>query len=220
MNVGTEVFGILLTVWLIDAVVRRIEERERERVRIIVSTQSRIPILHHALLLLQIYKASVANAPTDPPMTFKELFGHDYATQLAFCDLNKSAPIMPARTWYQHVHNECQTFQSCLSQTIEKYAVFMEIETLEIMEEMKDSSFARLLLLASSIPQVHGQMGIDTSQCRLFTGPGMPRLISDYTDQLQKLIEQTNRRLTDDKKIRIHVSWWRDDFSPKYGSAR
>ena len=47
LNVGTEVFGILFTVWLIDEVIRRKDQTERERIVKVAFAQLRIALEQH-----------------------------------------------------------------------------------------------------------------------------------------------------------------------------
>jgi len=220
LNLGTEVFGILLTVWLIDAVIRKNEEKERERLKILIAVQSRIPLLHLAILLLKIYKASLPQAHTSPPLTFKELFGPDFTKQLAFFDFTKPAPVTPARPWFQYINEEFNKFNSSLSETAAKYAFFMEVEALELMEELQSAPLTRLMALISGIIQSDRENNFNRPRYTLFAGPDMAEAITTYTDLFQKLIDRTNLRLSDNNKIGIQADLWRQDISPQFGSAR
>jgi len=63
LNLGTEITGILLTVWLIDAVIRGKEARDQERYRRIALQQLYVPLIRHLRLLSDMYKASMERKP-------------------------------------------------------------------------------------------------------------------------------------------------------------
>lgn len=63
LNVGTEVLGILLTVMLIDAVIRRKDQTERDRVVKVAFAQLRIGLQQHIGVLQSMYKASISHPP-------------------------------------------------------------------------------------------------------------------------------------------------------------
>ena len=69
LNVGTAVFGILVTVLLIDNVISRKAQSERERVVKVAFAQLRFALQQHVTTLLYMYKASVSKASQKLPET-------------------------------------------------------------------------------------------------------------------------------------------------------
>lgn len=220
LNVGTEVLGILLTVWLIEAVIRKNELKEKERIKTLAASQVRLPLLHHVTMLTGIYKASLASAPLNPPMELAQLFGPHYAIQLQYFDFAKLAPTVYPQTWFDYLHLTLNKFCSDLSRTIEKYAVFLDIETLELLEALMASSLTGFLTQAHGIPGAHKHLGVNQTQYYLFAGQGVADLIHQHTDLVQRLVELTNLRLPESKKIKITMDNWNNTVAPQFGSAR
>jgi hypothetical protein len=221
LNVGTEVFGILLTVWLIDTVIRKNEQSDRERVVKVAFAQIRLPLRHHITMLLGMYKAALAHAPHNPPRKLRDLFGRDYAVQLAFLDFGKPAPLMNVQplTWFDYFHHEIEQFRSALTRTIEKYATFLDPETVELLEALIASNLLGLLSQAKAIPQIDRRQGFNR-QYNLLAGQGASDLVGEHTDLVLRLTALANGKLPEDKKIGLNADDWRNDIAPQFGSAR
>lgn len=221
LNVGTEVLGIFLTVWLIDTVIRKKEQSERERVMNVAFSQLRLPLRHHITMLVAMYKGALAHAPQPPPRDLTELFGPEYAVQVAFLDFAKPAPLMNVLplNWFDYFHFEIEKFNSALSRTIEKYATFLDPETVELLEALLASSLLSFLSQSRAIPPIHKQQGIN---CRynLLAGQGVSELIRQHTTLVEQLVELANRKLPQDKTLGLNAEDWRNDIAPKFGSAR
>lgn len=221
LNVGTEVFGILLTVWLIDTVIRKNEQSDRERVVKVAFAQVCLPLRHHISMLLGMYKASLAHAPNNPPRELRDLFGADYAVQVAFLDFSRPAPLMNVQplTWFDYLHHEIEQFKSALTRTIEKYATFLDPETVELLESLIASSLLSLLSQARAIPQIDRQQGINR-RYNLLSGQGIPELIVQHAELVMQLVVLANCNLPDEKKVVLGADHWRNDIAPQFGSAR
>jgi len=221
LNVGTEVLGIFLAVWLIDAVIRRKERSEKERVIKVAFTQLRSPLRRHITMLIAMYKGALAHAPQMPPQDLKELFGPDYAVQVAFLGFAKPAPLMNVLqlNWFDYFHHEIEKFSSALSRTIEKYETFLDPETVELLEELLASNLLSLLSQSRAIPPIHKQQGIN---CRynLLAGQGISELIRKHTTLVEQLVELANRKLPQEKMLGLNSEDWRNDIAPQFGSAR
>ena len=221
LNLGTGILGIFLTVWLIDAVIHKKEQYERERVLKVAFSQLRLPLLHHISMLVAMYKGALAHAPQTPPRDLKELFGPDYAVQVAFLDFAKPAPLMNVLplNWFDYFHHEIEKFSSALSRTIEKYATFLDPETVEILEELLASNLLSFLSQSRAIPPIHTQQGI---KCRynLLAGQGVAELVRQHTALIEQLVELANRKLPQDKTLALRADDWRNDVAPQFGSAR
>ena len=221
LNVGTEVFGILLTVWLIDAVIRRNEQVNRDRVVTVAFAQMRLPLRRHLTMLLGMYKAAVTHAPQNPPRELRELFGPDYPVQLAFLDFAKPAPLMNVQplSWFDYFTHEVESFRSALARTIEKYATFLDPEAVELLESLIASNLLGFLAQARAIPPIDRQQGI-ARQYNLLSGQGVADMIGQHTALVQRLVALANERLPREKWVAIAADDWRNDIAPQFGSAR
>lgn len=221
LSVGTTVLGILMTVLLIDMVIRRNEQFDRDRVIGVAFAQMRLPLLLHIRMLQGMYKAALAHMPSNPPLEMENLFGSDYTVQLAFLDFSKPAPILNVQplTWFDYLHHEIAKFKSAVSRTIEKYATFLEPETVELLESMIASSLLGLLEQAVAIPPIDRQQGFNR-QYNLLCGQGVADLIKQHTDLVLKLVFVANSELPREKQLELSADLWRVDVAPQFGSAR
>jgi hypothetical protein len=221
LNGGTEILGILLTVLLIDAVIKRNEERERSRVRLAAYQQLRIPLIHQFMALHAMFKACIPIPPEKKATEVRDLFNDDYFVQIAFLDFSKPAPIASIQPlqWYDYLSLESRKFRAALGRTIEKYAVFLDVETIELLERLLDSSFLNILEQAPGSRDYDKKQGYKRAQ-NLLSGQGMSQLIRSYTSDYSGLVDAFNRIVQDDKKIVIDEDFWWDNVAPKYGSAR
>jgi hypothetical protein len=212
--------GILLTVWLIDAVIQKNEQTNRERVVKVAFSQMSLPLRRHVTMLLGMYKAALAHAPQTPPQTLQELFGPDYVVQLAFLDLSKPAPILGPIPWYNYLHSEIGKFQAALSRTIEKYATFLDPETVELIEAIIGDSLLAMLSQVHAIPYADQQLGFQRRQFNLLSGQGMADMVRQHTDLVIRLAEHANEKLSQEKQVAIGPGSWRNDVAPQFGSSR
>ena len=218
LNVGTEILGILLTVFLIDAVIRRNQEKERDRIRTLAFQQLRIPLIHQLTVLQGIYKASIANLPENLPTEVNDLFGPGYFVQIAFFDFSKTAPLASAAPWFDYLKSESEKLRLALNRTIEKYAVFLNAAEIELMEMIVNSDFLSLVEQAPSVRTIDQKEGYKRTY-NLFGGQGMDGLVREYTGWFAELIAIYNSILPNNRIV-ITKDWWRNDVAPRVGSAR
>lgn len=221
LNVGTEILGIVLTVLLIDVVIRKKEQVERERVVNVAFAQLRVALQQHIVILLNMYKASAEHAPHPLPDRLETLFGPDYFVQIAFLDLSKPAPVASVKPlqWFDYLHIEMEQFKSALTRTLEKYAVFLNPATVELLEELLASSLISVLTQLKSIPHLDQMKGIERSY-NFFSGQGMPAIAQQHIDLVKRLAAEADRYLPKEKSIGVDTQYWRDDIAPKFGTAR
>lgn len=221
LNVGTEVLGILLTVLLIDAVIRRKDQTERDRVVKVAFAQLRIGLQQHIGVLQSMYKASTLHPPQTNPKSLDELFSPDYFVQVAFLDFSKPAPLASVKPlqWFDYLHMEMEQFKATLTRTLEKYAVFLDPNIVELLEEILASSFIGFLTQVKSIPALDQKEGVQR-QYNFFSARGMPELTQQHIELIKRLSLEANRNLPNEKQVGINVQNWRNDIAPKFGSAR
>lgn len=221
LNVGTEVFGIVLTVFLIDAVIRRNEVRERRRVRRVAFQQLRIPLIHHLTVLQQMYKAAIFNPPERQPVEVRELFTDSYFVQVAFLDFSKPAPVdsvVPLQ-WFDWLRMEATNFKAALGRTIEKYATFLEGGSVELLEGLINSHFLSLLIQVPAVRDTDIRENTRRSY-NVLSGEGMVEFVREYVDKFSSLVELYNAAVLDNEKVRMDDQFWRNDIAPVFGSGR
>ncbi len=224
LNLATEIVGILLTVGLIDAVLRRREEQERERYRSLALRQLWRPLSRHAELLFNIYKASVERKPEREISQVSDLFDEDYFEQVARLDAAADGPGVrgiggDAVPWYEWINQEAKRFKDDLERVVDKYAMYLDIDTIDAAERLIDSSFISLV--------GYGPMIVSNSRSIGYQGPiplletqGSSSPIREYTKAFSELVDIYNKTAPSDRKTDPARFMWRDDVSPKIGSAR
>ena len=98
LNVITEIFGIVLTIFLIDRVLRAREELDekeaRRKYQTIALRHLRIPLINHLRMFTNILKAVSESAPQKSYGSVHDLFDNDYFTKLELLDFSKDAPLL------------------------------------------------------------------------------------------------------------------------------
>lgn len=221
LNTGTGVFGILLTVFLIDEVIRRNEARERKRVREVAFQQLRIPLLHQLTMLHSMYKASIPSLPENQPVEIRDLFSDSYFIQLAFLDFSKPAPLASAMSlqWFDYLKMEVEKFKLALGRTIEKYAIFLDGGTVELLETLINSTFISLLETFPAIRELDRKEGFSRTY-NLCAGTSMAEIVRGYTNEFTRLVELYNATVPAEQKLTVGCGFWRKDIAPQFGSAR
>jgi hypothetical protein len=219
VNLGTGIIVALLTALLIDAIINRKQERERKRYELVGLQQLRIPLLHQFQLLFNIFKASVEIKPQNIYQNLRDLFDEDYFVQLAFFDFSKPAPIATPLQWFDYLSHECTKFRDALNRTVEKYSIYLDSETLDVIEQLINSSFISFILQAPAVREVDKRGGFSRDY-NFFAGSGMGDIVREYTSLFLKLMEYYNEQVAQENKIVFKDDLWRNDVAPQFGSAR
>jgi len=219
LNLTAEIIGILLVVFLIDRVININQERERKRRQAIAFQQLRIPLLHHFHLLFHIFKSSTETRPDKDYKDVVGLFDDRYFIEIAFFDFSKEAPVVPPTDWFNRLSRECQRFKEALNNTMEKYSLYLESDTIDLMEEIINSHFISFILQAPVIPKIDKEKGFKR-QYNLFSGQGMCDLVKEYTVLFSRLVDSYNQNVLHEKRIEMTDDLWRNDVAPRIGSGR
>jgi hypothetical protein len=222
LNVGTEILGIILTFFLIDNGIQVRELNEKKRIVKIVFNQLRIPLRKHLSMLIGMYRASLENIPNKPPLTLKELFGKNYVVELAYLDFSKLAPLIvngQRITWFEYFHIQIDEFNSALSNTITKYAPFLDSDTIELIESLNNSSLLKFLS-QSRVIFLGDKANNYIRDYDLLSDKNCEDLINQHTALVQELTTLINQNSPNDKQITLSLNDWRTDVAPIFGSAR
>lgn len=234
LNLATEIIGILLTVFLIDSVIRRREERERKRYRSVPLQRLHYPLRRHLDLLCGMYKASVRELPEYASWRLDNLVTDDYKDPLAHLDLLQPGPSVRAVQdfppqhepipWFEHLHEETKEFREQLERVVEKYSMQLDSETAGIIEHLINSPFMNLAV--HHIPHMARERQSFASAQGSYIPLTMLSLpgdtsIPEHTSTFVRLVRICNDIEPKDRKICVSESTvWRDNMSPSVGSAR
>ena len=217
LNLATEMIGILVTVVFIDSVIRRREERQRRRFRTIALQQLRFPLIQHFLLLFELYKASVERKPDREISGVADLFNADYFTQISYLDFEKPYPVTPPMSWAQWVSAETSRFKNDLERVVDKYAIYLDPDTLDVAERVIGSHFIRQ---AGFFPTIIGMWKRQGSEIPANLLGGMSVTMREHTTAFYGLVEVYNAEAPDDRKVAFGEHMWSNNASPLIGSGR
>lgn len=220
LNIVAEVIGILLTVFLIDAVIKKKDTNERKKRESIAFQQLKYPIERHLRLLFDMYKSSITVRPNKSYDKVSYLFDEAYYSEIIFLDFSKRAPIAFETTWFIHLSIETEKFKKAIEKTLDKYSFYMESDVIDLMEKILDSSFIRFIITAPSIYELDLIDG-DQNNYNLFAWFNVIEDVRNYTRLILELVEHYNSKVSNDKKINDIINkFWDDDIAPYLGDAR
>lgn len=219
-NIGAGLIGSLAVLFLIDRTLETRRLREQQRVRHVALSQLRIPLMRHLLLLANWYKASVANVPDEPPADFPQLFSRHCFESIGKLDFSKPGPTMQAIDWFKYSSRELDFFKVNAERVVDKYAMFLDVRLIELVEGVAGSSFVSMMIEFGRIdlPQFDKQHNFQRAY-NIFEEPTMNEELQRHVGVLLDLMAYFNRGSSDPIGLE-DLSLWRDDVSPHIGSGR
>jgi hypothetical protein len=222
MNLATEVIGIGLTIFLVDRVIEKQQEAELKRYRQVALQRLRTPLARHVDFLFQMFKATVETKPQNDLVEVSDLFNKTFFANVAFLDFFKPAPISSALVgspnWATYLVMESKSLNDSLGQILDKYSVYVDVELIELIEEMLDKKFYRIV----AVLQDEVTAGIHRGVTQPY--PGFINLtkhiVEPHVWSFQDLIHYFNSQVSNEHKINLKGQTWRNDVSPPVGSAR
>ena len=216
LNLSTEIIGILLTIFLIDSVLRRNEQKEKLKQQSNALHQIRFPLVRHLHLMFDIYKSSIISQPKDVKSDYSDiLLSDNYYDSIRFFDFNTLAPVSPNALWYVFLKYQVDEFKLSIEKTLEKYSFTLDSNIVAILESLINSHFYSLVNMSFSVYK----SGSGFKDSRLFLESDT-KFIKEYNQNLIQLLEYYNKLVNDDKKIIFDIGLWRNDISPNYGQSR
>ena len=218
-NLLSEIGGILLTVFLIDRVIRKYQDVETNKYKAIALRQLRAPLNRIYHLFGQMYKASTLALPEPSTRDFSGLFTDNFYNSIGFIDLSKPAPIMPEVNWIRYLDHHFTALKSDIDNIVEKFGVYLGADTVDLMMKIKDSRFVLLATQFKVIPELHKTLGVKY-RYNLLQGPDMAKILRDFVDNYIILVQYYNGTVLERDRIRYDESLWNENLMPKLGSDR
>jgi hypothetical protein len=227
LNLATEIVGILLTVGLIDAVIRRREAREQRRYKSVALQQLFSPLRDHLRLLFDIYKASVQKKPDKEISRVEDLFSDDYFEQLKRFDLAGPAPVTLPILWFEYIDIERKKFQNELHRILATYGTHLNHETIATMEILANSWFLHYAAtMPAPVPGIPGSGAREFRKKRpgqaynLLQTTMVLDKIREHTEAFSRLLATYNMEVPSSHKITTRDFIWKNNVEPLIGSAR
>jgi hypothetical protein len=218
-NLAAGFLGSFITVLLIDRAITNERNQESQRVRVLALTQLRPFTLQQLELFCFWLKATLGRRPEKEPSGITELFSDEYYKELQRLDFSKHAPTAPSTTWFHFSAMVISKFRAELSSVLDKYAVFLDGKTLQLLEDLGNSE--ALGFLASSANWPSGSLqGAERRTYNVLAGVGMEDALRADLHRFLEFISELNRHILRPITIRDFSHVWRPDVGGPFGSAR
>lgn len=195
-NIGTEIFGVAVGLLVINQVVDRYQERDRQKLQSVALQQLLLPIRNHLSLLTAMYIESVGQLPDykyDKPSDF---LTEEHAIEIANLDMSKSAHTFPDSDWYDFLAYSVEDFQRSVNQTIDKYTNVMDLRIIELTEQINYSNFFSFALTGPTIKDIQEHQKVNND---VFDS----KAIIEHMRQFSELIDLYHELVFDDMAIGI-----------------
>ena len=155
-NLFTTIIGIWITVLCIDQIIKKKEQRERNRFLNIAYLEISRALNFYLFYLNRIYKVSSKEKPV-----FKETYDEMYNSEHfrdAFmnCDFTRNAEYSNC-TWGQFIHSKTEDLINIVDLIISKYSFILDVDKLSRLELLKGSPW---LLVSSQMENPEGKRDV------------------------------------------------------------
>ncbi len=154
--------------------------------------QLHTPLVRHLHVLFNIYKASVERKPDRDISSIEDLFDTHFYQQLKFFDLTAPGPAPPQR-WLEYLSLEARRLRGDLGRIVDKYAVYLDPDTLDIAEQLSTSFFLFLLESVDSLPESRKDIGA-------FLRSMSEKMVREHTSPFTRLVEIYNAEAPEDRQ--------------------
>jgi len=217
-NLAAGFLGSFLTVLLIDQAIAKERDRENRRVRTLALGQLRPLTLQLLELLCAWFRAAVKRPPERELAEIREVFSNDYYQEVRFLDFSKPAPISPPMPWLLHSATVIKEFRAAVDSVLDKYALFLDAETLEMLESLGNTHALSLIVsLASLTPWKPPAVAHRTDN--VLAGEGVEEAMREDVETLLSFVSKLNQCIA--RPITIaDLYLWRPDVGGAFGAAR
>ncbi|MFC7070614.1 hypothetical protein ACFQL9_13250 [Halobaculum lipolyticum] len=222
-GLSVTLFGSYLVAVLVNRTFRRIQEEERQRKLQLALQELQEPINQQLTLLGNWYVAAADREQTPPPDSYREFLTSDYTDTIRWLDLSKEYPTAGAHTtsWFEYSGGMMAQSQEGIETVISTYGSVMSPELMRDLHRLASSDLSEMVQSFGDgrLMQIDAQNGYKRDYM-LFAGQGVDSAIQSHVDALLAVLsyfeEPDNPELTPIS----NQGFWRDDVSPKIGSAR
>lgn len=228
LDLAAEIIGILLVVFSIDSVLDAEQEKERQRREKVAFQQLRRPLNRHFLLFFSLFKAALAGQPEREYENVTDFFDDFFYEQIAFLDFSKTVSIAKfgEMSWSSYISWECWQLHESLNRTVEKYALFLQPDTIDLIEELNNSPFIWLTLQSARMYQVETRLPAQSNESlgldkiNSLGHQEIYKLVKEHITLFLSLVELYNEKVAPSDRLRWNSELWADATTPPIGSGR
>lgn len=143
-NLFSGTVGILITVALVDRIIEAQQEKVRQKYKTIAFRQLRLELLDQFGMFFNIFKSSVISKPEKDCTNMRDFFDEDYFEQIVFFDFENPSPVILPFTygketlWFDYVALRLNQFNGALNKTIEKYGIYLDSDTIDLIRATRN----------------------------------------------------------------------------------
>jgi hypothetical protein len=180
-NLFTTAAGATFTVLVVDRLTALAEKRRTAPGRFAAYLDARGLYDRCRFLWVQMLVAVLDK----PPNHDADLFGQEYCREVcAHLDLNKPAPIVPTRSWREHIFTSSAEIREAAGRYFIRYIGIGDMGSLEIINRLERSVFLFHCAFLQTLPLIDQQIGV----CRFpVFGPDFANTTFDFLSILQEL---------------------------------
>lgn len=219
-NIVAELFGILITIFFVDYLLRIERKKQDDKYAFIAYKKivSQIQIILR--LLLQIYKASSNKNNIKKFESYNDFLSEDNLDHIfehyAYFDFKKEAPVLPKQDWFEFTEHALNSSLKEVSLIIDRYLPFLDIIIVEKLENLTNDSQLLIIKNQKRWNIVFKQIGQDWRQGVQWRNKG---LLKETFTVLLSIIKEISKR-NKEVNFAIDQGLWSENVAPKVGSAR
>lgn len=214
-NLATEVFGILVTVLIID---RALELRRLARNRelaVIASRKLLRSVTHIGSCFAEMIHASLWPTDEQRPSSLISVLTGQNAGYLVRLDLSRSAHVVPEVAWVDWAADVLASEKERLGQLVRSYLAYLPTQVVAAMEAIEDDTVVSFL---PRFREMYPRFAKESKE---------PFVLGDswrgYVDELfTKLVDaiECTARIADEQLPQLPDGWWEGMGRPEIGRHR
>jgi hypothetical protein len=223
-NLSAGLFSSVLTIIFIDEAIERKRKNERTAINNVALKKLRHPLIDHLKVLSDWYKAAAPRPPASCPKTISDIFNDDYYQQIRFLCLNTKAPVITTTSWFNYNAENARIFKSNIDKIIDKYAVYLDPNSIELFESIANSGLINYLITLDNFPKrmatIGKALGINhPTRKTMLDDDGVIKLVKDHITLIIKLLDHYNK-VAEYPIILEDLSLWQNNIEPLWGCSR
>lgn len=144
---GVSFISIIATVILINMFISQKDKQQKDKIKSACIKTLRKPVDDISSVTFNIVKATSICKQEDGFQDLEEFFRHIDISQASLLDTSLVAPVLPEISWEIYLLSAFEELTKKIQNFIEKYAVHLDFETIELCEKIATHQFVKHLQL-------------------------------------------------------------------------
>ncbi|HEJ9739747.1 TPA: hypothetical protein ACKRHX_002768 [Proteus mirabilis] len=219
---GVSFISIIATVILINMFISQKDKQQKNKIKNACIKTLRKPIDDISNVVFNIVKATSNCRQEDGNQDLEAFFRYIDISHVRLLNTSLIAPVLPQMSWDIYLLNAFEELTKKIQNFIEKYAVHLDFETIDLCEKIATHVFVKHLRLNIIMNNELSNAGVKreelpTSLMFVSIVHNDTSIMSDYFGLLADLTKLIASTQEDNQIIVYHT--WGDHVAPKLGSA-